>query len=494
MNRAITRLALVGTGLMVALVVATTYWQAWAAGDLADRQDNQIQRVAQFTIERGSIVAAKPRQVLARNRPRKVGGRTLYFRRYPPDGLAAHVVGYSTQERARAGLERSRNDYLIAANQNLSTVFDRTIDELKGATVQGNDLVLTLNMRAQEVAMRALDGRCGSVVALEPATGKVLVMASFPTFDQNVIAEDFSAIDRITAPCKPAAPLYNRATYGLYAPGSIFKVVTAAAALESGRYTAESRFVDPGYCEVYGRRVNNYDTTSPFGNVDLRQALVNSINSVFCNIGKELGAGAIIDQAKRFGFYETPPLETPDNERVASGLYEGGELFDPELDSDVDAGRFAFGQERLLVTPLQMAMVAAGVANDGVVMEPQVVDRILSPKGSIVVRPKPDDLGRAVKRQTAATIASMMRDAVDHGTGTAAQLPGLVVGGKTGTAETGVEGTNNAWFICFAGPEGQRPQVAIAVVLEQQNGTGGVLAAPVARQVLQALLPGAANS
>jgi len=492
MNRAITRLALVGTSLMVALVVATTYWQAWAAGDLAARQDNQIQRVAQFTIKRGEIVAVRPRTVLARNQPRKVSGRTLYFRRYPSDGLAAHVVGYSTQERERAGIERSRNDYLIAANQNLSTVYNRTIDELKGATVQGNDLVLTLHMRAQEVAMRALGGRCGSVVALEPATGELLVMASSPTFDQNVIARDFSAIDRIRAPCRPAAPLYNRATYGLYAPGSIFKVVTAAAALESGRYGPKSRFDDPGYCEVYGRRVNNYDTTRPFGNVDLRQALVNSINSVFCNIGKELGAGAIIDQAKRFGFYETPPLETPDNERVASGVYEGDKLFDPEVDSDIDPGRFAFGQERLLVTPLQMAMVAAGIANDGVVMEPHVVDRILSPKGSIVVRSKPDELGRAVKPRTAGAIASMMRDAVESGTGTAARISGLVVAGKTGTAETGVAGTNNAWFICFAGRE--RPQVALAVVLEQQNGTGGELAAPIAREVLQALLPGAANS
>jgi penicillin-binding protein A len=491
-NRAITRLALVGTGLMVALVVATTYWQAWAAGDLADRQDNQIQRVAQFTIERGLIVAGKT--TLAANDPKKVSGRTLYFRRYPQNGLAAHVVGYSTQERARAGLERSRNDYLIAANENLSTVYRRTIDELKGATIQGNDLQLTLNLRAQQVAMNALAGRCGSVVALEPATGKVLVMASFPTFDQNVIAEDFAAIDQIRAPCKPAAPLYNRATYGLYAPGSIFKVVTLAAALESGEYGPDSRFDDPGYCTVYGRRVNNYDTTNPFGRVDLRDALVNSINSVFCNIGLELGAGAIVDQAKKFGFYEDPPLETPENERAPSGLYEGGELFDPKVDSDVDAGRFAFGQERLLVTPLQMAMVAAGIANNGVVMEPHVIDRIVSPKDSIVVRSKPDEYGRAVKSETASRIASMMRDAVDHGTGTAAKIPGLSIGGKTGTAETGVEGTNNAWFICFAGPEGKRPAVAIAVVLEQQNGTGGTLAAPIAREVLQALLPGTANS
>ena len=492
MNRAIARLALVGTLLMVVLVVATTYWQAWAAGDLADRQDNQIQRVAQFTIDRGRILAQAPRTVLAQNEERKVGGRTLYFRRYPPNGIAAHVVGYSTQARSRAGLERSRNDYLTASNQQLSTVVERTLDDLKGATIQGNDLLLTLNMRAQETALRALDGRCGSVVALEPASGKVLVMASSPTYDQNVIEEDFGALERIQAPCKPVAPLYNRATYGLYAPGSTFKVVTAAAAIDSGRWNPNSRFDDPGYCEVYGRRVNNYDTDRPFGNVDFRTALRYSINSVFCNIGKELGALALIEAMKRFGFYSTPPLETPDNERAPSGLYADGELFDPEVDSDVDAGRFAFGQERLLVTPLQMAMVAAAVANNGVVMEPHVVDRIIAPNGGVLRRTRPNELDRAMKPETASALAGMMRLAVEGGTGTAARMPGVVVGGKTGTAETGVEGTNNAWFIAFAGRE--RPQVAIAVVLEQQRGTGGQLAAPVARQVLQAILGETANS
>ncbi|HZG36637.1 MAG TPA: penicillin-binding transpeptidase domain-containing protein [Gaiellaceae bacterium] len=492
MNRAISRLALVGTLLMVVLVVATTYWQAWAAGDLRDRQDNQIQRVAQFTVDRGEIIARNPRTVVATNEERKVGGRTLYFRRYPRGGVTAHVVGYSTQARARAGLERSRNDYLTASNQNLSTVVDRTVNDLKGATIRGNDLVLTLHMRAQQVALRALGGRCGSVVALEPSTGKVLVMASSPTYDQNVIERDFSAIERIKAPCKPVAPLYNRATYGLYAPGSTYKVVTAAAAIDSGRYKPDSRFYDPGYCEVYGRRVNNYDTTRPFGTVDLRQALRYSINSVFCNIGKALGSKAIVEYSKRFGFYNTPPLETPDNERAPSGLYAEGDLLDPKLDSDVDAGRFAFGQERLLVTPLQMAMVAGAIGNGGVVMKPFVVDRVLTPDGDVLVRTKPTELRRAVKAATASAVAAMMRTAVEGGTGTAARISGVVVAGKTGTAETGVAGTNNAWFICFAGRE--RPQVAVAVVLEQQNGTGGQLAAPVAREVLQALLPGTANS
>jgi peptidoglycan glycosyltransferase len=496
-NRQITRLALTGVGLIVALVVATTYWQAWAAGDLADRQDNQIERVAQFTIKRGEIVGTNPRRILARNRPEKVGGRTLYFRRYPQGRLTAHVVGYSTQSRSRAGLERSLNDYLTGSNANLSTVWNTTLDRLKGATVQGNDVVLTLNLRAQRAALDALDGRCGAVVALQPATGKVLVAANNPTYDPNIFEQADDAlgrIDRIQAPCSRPDPLFNRATNGLYAPGSIFKVVTLSAALDTGKYTPESEFVDPGYCIAYGRRVNNYDTTSPFGRLNLRDALVNSVNSVFCNIGKDLGSKKLVEYAKRFGFYSTPPLETPSNERAPSGLYVKNKLFDPKLDSDVDAGRFAFGQERLLVTPLQMAMVAATIANRGVLMRPYVVDRIVSPSGSVVVRTKPEDLGRAVKPETADAVSSMMRDVVDHGTGTRAQISGLPVAGKTGTAETGHRGLVTTWFICFAGRG--KNQVAVAVVLEQQSSgsTGGHTAAPVAKEVLQALIGGAANS
>jgi peptidoglycan glycosyltransferase len=490
MNRQITRLALAGVGLIVSLVVATTYWQAWAAGDLADRQDNQIQRVAQFTIERGAIAAKGTG--LARNREEKVGGRTLYFREYPQRGLAAHVHGYSTQSRFRTGLERSMNDYLTGSNANLSTVLDTAVDRLKGATIQGNSLLLTLDPRGQRAAQNALGSRCGAVVALEPSTGKVLVMASSPTYDPNLVEEAFDRVTGVKADCKRPDALLNRATAGLYAPGSTFKVVTAAAALDSGRFRPDSSFVDPGYCEVYGKRVNNYDTNRPFGRLDLRTALKHSVNSVFCNIGKELGSKAIVEASKKFGFYETPPLETPSGERSPSGLFQDGELFDPEQDTDVDPGRFAFGQERLLVTPLQMAMVAAAIANDGVLMRPHVIDRIVAPDGAIVQRTKPDELGRAVKPETAQAVAAMMREAVEGGTGTAARLPGFVVGGKTGTAETGIEGLNTTWFISYAGKD--RPQVAIAVVVEQQHSTGGETAAPVARSVLQALLGAAANS
>jgi len=490
LNRQITRLALTGIGLIVVLVVATTYWQAWAAGDLADRQDNQIERVAQFTIKRGEIRTRG--LLLARNRAAKVGGRTLYFREYPQRGFAAHVHGYSTQSRFRTGLERSLNDYLTGSNANLSTVLGTAVDRLKGATIQGNDVVLTLHPRAQRAAQNALGSRCGAVVALEPSTGKVLVMASSPTYDPNLVEGKFDQVTGVRADCRRPDALLNRATAGLYAPGSTFKVVTASAAIDSGRFQPGSTFVDPGYCEVYGRRVNNYDTTRPFGRLDLRTALKYSVNSVFCNIGKTLGAKKIVEYAKRFGFYSTPPLETPSNERAPSGLYAEGETFDPEDDSDVDPGRFAFGQERLLVTPLQMAMLAATIANDGVAMRPHVVDRIVAPDGSVVVRSKRDELGRAVSAKTAQEVGTMMRAAVEGGTGTAARLPGLVVGGKTGTAETGIAGLNTTWFICYAGKG--RPQVAVAVVVEQQNSTGGETAAPVAREVLQALLPAAANS
>ena len=490
MNRQITKLALAGVGLIVALVVATTYWQTWAAGDLADRQDNQIERVAQFTIKRGGI--GSQGAPLARNIAKKIGGRTLYFRVYPADGLAAHVVGYSTQSRFRTGLERSMNDYLTGANANLSTVLDTTLDRLKGATIVGNDLRLTLNPRAQRTALQALGNRCGAVVALEAATGKVLVMASSPTYDPNDIEGNFARATGTRADCKRPDALLNRATSGLYAPGSTFKVLTAAAAIDSGRFQPGSSFVDPGYCEVYGKRVNNYDTSSPFGRLDLRTALKFSVNSVFCNIGKELGSKKLVEYSKRFGFYSTPPLETPSNERAPSGLYDETELFDPKVDTDVDPGRFAFGQERLLVTPLQMAMLAATIANDGVVMRPYVVDRVVAPDGSVVLRTKPQDLGRAVKTETARAVAEMMREAVEGGTGTAARISGLTVGGKTGTAETGIGGLNTTWFISYAGRK--RPEVAIAVVVEEQNSTGGQTAAPIAREVLQALLGGAANS
>ena len=493
MNRQIARLALVGVGLVAALIVATTYWQTWATAGLADRQDNEIQRVAQFSIKRGLIRAADG-TILATNRKRRVGGQTLYFRRYPQRGLFAHVVGYSTQSRSRSGLESSENDYLTGSNANLKTILDTTYDRIRGVTVKGNDLWLTVRPGAQKVAMEQLAGKCGSVVVLDTHTGAVLVMASRPTFDSNLVERDFSSINNIRASCRPAAPLLNRATDGLFVPGSIFKVVTSAAALDSGRYSINSRFFDRGYCIEYGKQVRNFgDQNGPeqFGSVDFLQALEHSINAVFCEIGKTIGAGRILGASKQFGFYEDPPLETPGNERSPSGLYNRGKLFYPSNPAtQVDPGRLAFGQERMLTTPLQMAMVAAGVANSGVVMRPYVVGRVTGPGGGVISRTHPHKFKRAMRTSTAQAINRMMQAVVTGGTGTAAQIPGVRVAGKTGTAETGGS-LNTTWFIAFAPADS--PRYAIAVVLQDQTGAGGTTAAPIAKEVLQALLARKSN-
>ena len=491
MNRSITRVATVALVLLVALIVGTTYWQVWASSSLAAKQDNAIQRVAQFTVRRGKIEGSAGKTIYATNLRRKVKGQTLYFRKYPNLGMLAQTIGYSTQERSRTGLESSLNDYLTGTNSNLNTVLKTNLDRLQGITVTGNNVFLTVDPRGQRIAQGALGTQCGAVFALEPSTGKVLVAASSPTFDLNLADKPnfIPNVSKIHANCRPASPLLNRGTNALFPPGSSFKVVTAAAALDTGLYTPQSSFYDPGYCVEYGKRVRNAgDPESPeqFGTLSLATALEHSVNSVFCKIGIRLGAKRILDYSKRFGFYSLPPLETPENERIASGLYSKGQLYYPSNNSQVDPGRLAFGQERMIVTPIQMAMVAAGVANRGVVMRPYVVDRIEQPNGSLVTRTTPKMLSRAIKPQTAQELNLMMQSVVTGGTGTAAQIPGVPVAGKTGTAETGNSGINTTWFIAFAPAD--HPRVAIAVVLQNQTGFGGTTAAPIAKTVMEALL------
>jgi peptidoglycan glycosyltransferase len=488
-NDRIRRVAVVGIVLLAALVLGTTYWQTWAEGELAAKKDNAIQLVAQFKIDRG-VIRASNGEVLALNHVLKKNGNTFFLRHYPTGKLAAAVVGYSTQGRSRSGLERSLNDYLTSSNSDLHTVLDRTLNSLEGKTVKGNSVRLTLRLGPQFLAQKALGTLCGAAVALDVKTGKVLVMATSPTYNPNLVEHHFDQINRTKAQCAGPAPLLNRATSGLYQPGSSFKLVTAAAALDSGRFTPDSTFDDPGYCIEYGKKVSNFaDQNGPevFGHVNLTTGLQHSINSVFCNIGKALGAKKILQYAKRFGFYSTPPLETPPDERSASGLYDHGKLFDPKHNYQVDPGRLAFGQERLGVTPLQMAMVAQGIANGGLVMRPYVVDRIVKPGGGTLKSTKPKAIGRAISPKTASQLTTMMEAVVTGGTGTNAQIPGVRVAGKTGTAETGRPGVNTTWFVAFAPAD--NPRYAVAVAVENQlHKTGGEVAAPIAKTVLEALL------
>ncbi|MBW8742148.1 MAG: peptidoglycan D,D-transpeptidase FtsI family protein [Gaiellaceae bacterium] len=488
MNRQVAHVGVAALVLLTALIVATTYWQTWANAGLAERQDNAIRLVAQFSIKRGTIYAADHRTVLARNVVKKVDGQKLYFRRYPTGPLFSAAVGYSTQSRNQTGLERAYNDFLTGSNSNLDTVFGTTLDKLKGTTIRGNDLVLSLRPNAQAIALRALRGKCGAVVAMNPSTGAVQVLASSPAYNPNLVEKHFNVALHQGGKC---GALVDRATAGRYQPGSTFKVVTAAAALDTGRYTPDSGFYDPGYCEEYGQRVRNAgnpEAPETFGSVSLFTGLEHSINSVFCNIGKTIGAATILGYAKRFGFYQLPPVELPENERAASGLYSHGRLFDPKNPAtQVDPGRLAFGQERLQVTPLQMAMVASAVANHGLLMRPYLVQRVVAPGGKTIVRTKPHKLSRVMKPQVAAELNSMMQAVVTGGTGTAAQISGVPVAGKTGTAETGVGNIYTAWFIAFAPAD--HPKVAVAVVVENQpGGFGGKVSAPIAKQVMEALL------
>jgi penicillin-binding protein A len=494
-NKQLRHVAVASLVLIAALIVSTTYWQTWAVGDLADRQDNAIQLVARLTVDRGNILGADG-AVLATNRKHRKHGLTIFTRRYPAGAFAPQVIGYATPAGTTTGLEQSLDDYLTGANTNLSNTFTQELDKLGGATVHGDNVILTVRPAIQKLALQQLAGRCGAVVVLDAKTGAVYAMASSPTYNPNLLEQPngYAKIGRIKGSCGDASALLNNATQGLYTPGSTFKLVTAAAALDTGTYTPNSQFYDPGYCTEYGKRV--YNSSAPdapsaheaFGNVNLSAALEHSINAVFCKIGIHLGAETILDYAKRFGFYSRPPLDLPPNSINASGLYKNGKPWFPkDPATEVDPGRLAFGQERMLTTPLQMALVAATIANGGAQPKPYLVQKIVAHDGSTVATTTPQILGHPIKPQTAAELNQMMQLVVQSGTGTAAQIPGVPVAGKTGTAETSIPHVYNAWFVSFA--PANNPRYVVAVVVEKQpNGFGGSIAAPIAKTILEKLL------
>jgi peptidoglycan glycosyltransferase len=499
-NKQLRHIAVIAVCLLAVLVVATTYWQSWAGASLANRQDNATEYVAQLQIDRGKIFAAGG-EVLAWSTAKKKKGLTTYSRHYPANGLFAPIVGYSTGADTQVGLEESLNDYLTGANTNLSNTFSQELDRLGGQTVKGDNVYLTVKPALQALAMKDLAGRCGAVVALNPKTGAIYAMASSPTYNQNLIAQKngYAKIAKIKGSCGDASALYNNATEGLYPPGSTFKLVTASAALDTGKVTPTTSFYDPGYCTEYGQKV--YNSASPdspgahetFGNIDFAAALEHSVNAVFCKVGIQIGAGSILNYAKRYGFYSLPPLDTPPSMSSASGLYKYEKSgarklwFPKDPATQVDPGRLAFGQERMLVTPLQMALIGATIADGGTEPRPYLVQRVVAPDGSNVATTSPHVLGRVISTKTASELNQMMQLVVQGGTGTTAQIPGVQVAGKTGTAELGLGSVYDAWFVCFA--PANNPTIAVAVVVEKQpNGFGGSISAPIARDILKNFL------
>jgi peptidoglycan glycosyltransferase len=478
MNKAISRLFLLLVALFAVLVYFTSKSTVFDAQLLRANDLNKRGLLAAQKVPRGRIVDAQA-NVLASSRRDNDG---VYTRRYPSDAIFSQTVGYSFITVGQSGLESYYQDQLSGRRGELRSV----IDQLRGEKQRGEELQTGLDAQAQRAALDGLAGRRGAVVAMNPQTGQVQVMASTPGFNQNEMA---SAAGQRRLDRAEGSPIVNRVTQGTYPPGSTFKVVTAIAALDSGRFTPSSRVDGDSGLEVSGVPLAN-DEGTDWGEVDLTTALSYSINTAWANVALELGPAVMDRYMKRLGFGQDPPIDLPADQIASSGEYmnEGRTLVSAG-DSRVDLGRMAIGQDKLLVTPLQMAMVAAAVANGGELMKPHIASRVVDWEGRVRETIQPQQQARVMSTKTAAQLGAMMSKVVnDQGTGTAAAIPGLEVAGKTGTAQIDIDNEiTQPWFIAFAPV--QNPTVAIAVTVERsQGGFGGTVAAPIAKSVMEALL------
>jgi penicillin-binding protein A len=483
-NRAIVRVFVAVTLLFAILLGVTSYRSVlWpivdAAGYAEDQSKNRRALLEEEVRPRGLILSADG-DTLAESRNQ--GGEDLprYVREYPLGDLFAHPVGYSYIDCGRSELESFYNAQLIGQGSEFASI----LDAFFGSQDQGDDLHTNLDVDAQRAAADALRGAAGaaggSVVALEPSTGSVRVMASVPSFDPNSVPDQCSELNN-----QAGSPIVNRATQSLYPPGSTMKVVTAAAALDSGEFEPSSTLDGSSPQDIGGVPLQNFGNQQ-FGQVDLTSALTNSVNTVWGQVAEQLGAGTMFEYMERFGFGDRPPLDFPAGELGTSGVYSEGRTLD--AGDPVDIGRVGIGQERLLVTPLQMAEVAAAVANDGIRMAPRLGGEIRAADGRVRDEIEPQEVSRVMRSSTAETLTQMMTDVVNEGTGGAAGLESIQVAGKTGTAEVDSGASNQVWFIGFAPADD--PKMAIAVTLERSGGTGGDVAAPIAKTVLQQLLEG----
>jgi penicillin-binding protein A len=484
MNRQIVQLFAFIVVLFAVLVAFTSWWSVFDAEALKDKVANKRPLLEQQQIERGRILAADG-TVLARSVAKGRGDGIRYVRRYPEGGTFGHPIGYSFVREGDSEFEKFHNDELIGEGSELGSI----LDELRGVQQAGNDVVTNIDPEAQRVALAALEAQgFGAVAAIEPSSGRVRVLASNPPYDPNRVPFELSELNRNTF----ETPLLDRATQGLYPPGSTFKVVTAAAGLDSGAITPETTIDAPGTIEVQGQPLSN-DFNQDFGAISLDTALTNSVNTWFAQLGEQLGAETMFEYMDAFGFGSTPAIDLPDDQVYRSGIYGEDGLLGP--DDPVDVARVAFGQERLAVTPLQMAEVAAAVANGGSLMKPQIWSRVVDPDGRVVERLDPSQYSQPIDEQTAAELTTAMEGVVREGTGTNAAISGVPVAGKTGTAETpfnqscgGGSEENQAWFIGFAPADD--PQIAIAASVECTTAFGGDVAAPIFREVAETILAG----
>jgi penicillin-binding protein A len=465
--------------LMFAVLIGfTSYWSVFEAEALKDKQVNRRPLLEELQVKRGTIRASDGSEIAISSREGR-GASRFYTRHYPQGALFGHPIGYSFLDRGQSGFERFHNDELLGEESEFTSI----LDQLQGKRQEGDDIVSSLDPEAQRAALDGLAGQPGAVVAIEPKTGKVRALVSEPAYDPNRIPDNFQQLATSNK-----RPLFDRATQSGYAPGSTMKVVTATAALDSGKFTPESIVDGSSPVEIDGVPLSNSGGES-FGSITLTDALTNSVNTVWAQVGEKVGVETMYEYMGRFGFNSDPEIDLPSDELVPSGVYDSGRLIGPG--TPIDIGRVAIGQERLFVTPLQMAEVAATVANGGELMRPQLWERVVDPDGRTVKRLDPTVQSEVMKPETATALNEMMQNVVNDGTAAGVFPSGLQVAGKTGTAElgTGREGCslpNQAWFIGFAPADD--PQIAVAATIECTSSFGAEVAGPIARSVMETIL------
>lgn len=483
MNTPIRRLSVVAFILFAALLLSTTWVQSVHAGALNADSRNSRTLIDELSRERGAIMAGQ--QTLVTSTP--TDDVYKFQRTYSQPEMYAPVTGYYSLVYGATGIEGAETQLLAGTSD--QQFYRRLSDIASGRQRAGATVHLTIDPKVQEAAYNALGNQKGAVVAIDPKTGNILAMVSRPSYDPNLLASHkrgdvAAAWDELNA--DPDRPMVNRAITGnLYPPGSVFKVVTSAAALESGTYTQDSLLPGPATLDLpqTDKGISNSGGgTCGDGQVTMLNALRTSCNTAYAYLGMELGGAALKDQADKFGFDQDLRIPL----RVSPSTI--GTNLNPPQEAMTGIGQF-----ETRVTPLQMAMVAAGVANKGEVMRPNLVSKIVADDLDVLSEPKPASLGRAMSEDNAKQLTTMMQAVVDNGTGRTAQISGVAVAGKTGTAQSAKGAAPHAWFISFAPADDAR--VAVAVVVENggdagDEASGGRTAAPIARQVIEAVLAG----
>lgn len=482
MDKNIRRLGIFYAALIVALVINLTWLQVMDNNRLTANPNNRRLLVEEYGIQRGRILT-EDGVLLAESR--EGTGDIKYTRFYPQGTLYDHIVGYDSPQLGRTAIEAQYNDYLLAKDKVLTT-----LQRLTRTRKEGYDVTLTVESKVQEAAAAALGERRGAVVAMNPRTGAVLAMVSWPDFDPNsLVSQDLVQVATTGGEVAmtageaamqgysndPSAPLLDRVTQGLYRPGSTFKVVTAAAAIDGAGIPTSRTYDCPGTMIIGGARMSNYDGNS-FGEIDMETAMTYSVNTYFAQLAVDTGGQTMVKYAESGGMNQVIPLDLPDVSRSTI----------PQAWQMDTAGLAAtgYGQGNELVTPLQMCLFGCAIANGGAIMYPHLLKDVRD-RENIVDKYETREWRKMMSPESASTVLSMMRQVVAEGTGKAAAVPGHSVAGKTGTAE--VEGQKDyTWFVGIA--DVQNPQIVVAVVVEASGGGGGTVAAPIARQVMAAAL------